>query len=205
MTLKKNDYIMIKKSGGIIPKFLSVCKEKRKNVENFVISSKCYSCKSKLKYVGILTYCVNTECDAIKISQIVYFCSTKVLDIVGLGTKIIQQFYKFKYLQNIGDIYELKNKRERILQQNFDEKRMTPLVFDKIISAIEASKKQSYNKVLTALSIPFLGRANVQLITSKFSNINKLKSANLQDLENIDGIGPIAANAIFNFFMTLII
>ncbi len=197
--IRKNDYIIIKKSGGIIPKFLKIVKEKRNKNPKFKISSNCIVCYSALKYIGQLAFCINKNCDAIKVSKIIYFCSNKILDIVGLGTKIIKQLYKHEYLKNITDIYKLKNRREEIINEIFDGKRITALIIDKILGEVENSKNKNYEKILVGLSIPYVGKANVDLITNNFNTIEKLEKTTVAELEKIDGIGPKVASAIFNF------
>ena len=202
---KKNiqigDVVEIQRAGDVIPQVLKVIK-KTKQINHIINPPKtCPVCGSKTfkeKDEAVLR-CVNTYgCYAQKISQIIHFIGKKALNIDGFGEKHVKQFFDLKLINNIADIFNLKNHKNKI--ENLDG--WGKLSVDNLINSIEKSKNINLDKFIFSLGIRFIGEINSEILAKEFKNINNFISTsnNTQLLSNIDGLGPKAIYSIKNFF-----
>jgi DNA ligase (NAD+) len=117
------------------------------------------------------------------------------MDIEGLGYKTIMQFIEAGWLEDIADIYE-KLEPERIAElEGWGE-----ISIRNLFAAIEGSKQRSLGNFLTALGIPHVGATTAHYLAGEVGSVDKLLSMSAEDLEALDGIGPIVARAIADFF-----
>ncbi len=158
----------------------------------------CPICGSKLirRNDEAAHFCTNDNCDRKNIEKIIHYCSKDALDIEGLGDKIIENFYNIGVLKNINDIYLLSNYKDKIIQlDGFGEKSI-----NNILNSIEESKKASLEKLLVGLGIKEVGVKGAKILAKKFRNIDQIGVASLEDLTNINDIGPVMASSIYNTF-----
>src|SRR3712207_142156 len=127
-----------------------------------------------------------------------YFVSRDGMNISGLGGKILEKFLNLRYLQDVGDIYYLKEKKEELEQLE----KMGKKSIENLLTSIEESKKAAYEKVLYALGIPFVGKVAAKLLAKESKNINQLQSMTEENLKQIEGIGEKMAHSIVEFFQT---
>jgi len=199
--IREGDYVIIEKGGDVIPKVVHVITKKR--VKDTVITippQNCPVCNSKLiRPEGeVAIYCENNTCPAQVKGKIEHFASRGAMDIEGLGKAIIDQFVDYKFLKSYADIYDLhKHKNELIALERFGEQSISNL-----LSAIEESKNRSFEKVLFALGIRFVGAGAAQKLARHFKNIDNLLKASEEDIENIHEIGPSISVSIKKFFAT---
>ncbi len=116
------------------------------------------------------------------------------MNIDGLGENIIQQLLDKNLITNIADLYTLK--LENIASLKKDGKKFA----QNLIDAIEQSKDNSLDRLITALGIRHVGSKASKLLARKYKTIDKLMEAKFEDLSNINDIGPIVANSIQEFF-----
>ena len=202
---KKNinigDFVEIQRAGDVIPQVIRVVKSN--NIKNVSIKppKKCPVCGSKtLKEKGeIVLRCTNTYgCYAQKISQITHFIGKKALNIDGFGEKQAKQFYDFKLINNILDIFFLKNSIDKI--EKLEGWGM--LSIKNLINSIDESKTITLSKFIYSLGIRFIGEINAEILAKEFKNIQNFiySSKNIKTLSNIDGLGPKAISSIENYF-----
>ena len=197
--LKIGDNIFVHKAGDIIPEVVGPCLEDRTgNEREFVMPDKCPICGASLILTesGIDLKCPNDLCPARNIESLIHFCDRKAMNIEGLGERIIEDFYNMKFITSIIDIYNIKDRKEELIElEGFGDKSV-----NKLLDNIEKSKQNSLEKLLFAIGISGIGEKNAKILAKKFMNIDNLMNASLEDLTNISDVGPILANSIYNFF-----
>ena len=197
--LKIGDNIFVHKAGDVIPEVVGPCLEDRTgNEREFVMPDKCPICGTSLVLTesGIDLKCPNDLCPARNIESLIHFCDRKAMNIEGLGERIIEDFYNMKFITSIIDIYNIKDRKEELIElEGFGDKSV-----NKLLDNIEKSKQNSLEKLLFAIGISGIGEKNAKILAKKFMNIDNLMNASLEDLTNISDVGPILANSIYNFF-----
>lgn len=197
--LKIGDNIFVHKAGDVIPEVVGPCLEDRTgNEREFVMPDKCPICGASLVLTesGIDLKCPNDLCPARNIESLIHFCDRKAMNIEGLGERIIEDFYNMKFITSIIDIYNIKDRKEELIElEGFGDKSV-----NKLLDNIEKSKQNSLEKLLFAIGISGIGEKNAKILAKKFMNIDNLMNASLVDLTNISDVGPILANSIYNFF-----
>ena len=190
--LKIGDNIFVHKAGDVIPEVVGPCLEDRTgNEREFVMPDKCPICGTSLVLTesGIDLKCPNDLCPARNIESLIHFCDRKAMNIEGLGERIIEDFYNMKFITSIIDIYNIKNRKEELIElEGFGDKSVNKLL------------ENSLEKLLFAIGISGIGEKNAKILAKKFMNIDNLMNASLEDLTNISDVGPILANSIYNFF-----
>ncbi|MFA6571001.1 MAG: helix-hairpin-helix domain-containing protein, partial [Bacteroidota bacterium] len=116
--------------------------------------------------------------------------------IEGLGEKVVEQFVALGYLKNVSDIYNLNTYRDEIKKLDRWGAKST----DNLIAAIEKSKEQSFNRVLFALGIRFIGEGAAKILATHFKNIDALENAKKDDLLSVFEIGEKMAESVIEFF-----
>lgn len=200
LDIRLGDTIKVHKSGEIIPKISGVNLSKRpKNSVPFKISEVCPVCQHKLEREENAAdfRCVNPNCPAQLENHLINFAGRTAMDIKGLGEVSIPKLISAGLLKKISDIYKLKNFRAELLEKKiFGLAKNT----DKILAAIEESKKNSPVKLLTGLGIFGVGSAAARDLIRHFGGLEKISKATPEDLEKIPDIGAVTAQRISSFF-----
>ena len=195
--IRIGDHVLIQKAGDVIPEVNTVLKEKRiGNETEFVIPRICPVCGSEaVREDGeAVVRCTGIECPAMLFRNIVHFASKDAMDIDGLGPAIIDILLDKKLLNNIADIYDLKAEDISSLDRMGDKSAKN------LINAINISKDNSLDKLISAFGIRHIGSKSAKLIAKKYRNIDDLMNASLEDLCSINEIGEIMAESIIKFF-----
>lgn len=198
LDIRINDYVYIRKAGEIIPEVLRVDLTKREKQIPFEMITNCPVCNELLerKAGEVDHYCINLNCPARNINSLIHFASRVALNIDGLGVKAIETLNSLGYLNNITDIYKLKNYyNELILIEGFGKKSV-----DKLLTSIENSKKEEADKLLFALGIKHVGAKVSNVLLNKYGSILKLKDASVEELEELDEIGNVIARSVYDYF-----
>ena len=202
---KKNihigDMVEIQRAGDVIPQVLKVVKLNNKKNKIIKPPKKCPVCGSTtLKEKGeAVLRCVNTYgCYAQKISQIIHFIGKKALNIDGFGEKQVRQFYDLNLINNIFDIFFLKEYKNKI--ENLEG--WGKLSIENLINSIEKAKTITLSKFIYSLGIRFIGEINAEILAKEFKNIKNFisSSKNSKALSNIDGLGPKVISSIESYF-----
>lgn len=196
--IRIGDYVYVRKAGEIIPEVVRVDLESRTNQQPFEMIELCPFCNSKLvrNENEADHYCLNLDCPARNINSLIHFASRVAMDIEGLGEKVVETLSKLGYLNTILDIYKLKDfYEELILIEGFGKKSI-----DKLLDSIEKSKSQTADRLLFALGIKNVGAKIATLLLNKYGNINELFYSTIEELEQIDEIGHVIAESVYNYF-----
>ncbi|MBM4170541.1 MAG: NAD-dependent DNA ligase LigA [Ignavibacteria bacterium] len=197
--IREGDSVVIEKGGDVIPKVVSVDVSKRnKNLTETELPIRCPTCGSKLfkPENEVAIYCDNNFCpDQIK-GRLIHFASRGAMDIEGLGESLINLFTEMKFLKDFADIYDLKNKRNELIEiERLGEKSV-----DNLLNAIDKSKNQQFEKVLFSLGIRYVGSGAAKKLAEHFISIDNLISATKEEIEGIYEIGPSISSSIIRFF-----
>ena len=195
LNLCENDYVLIGKSGEIIPKIIGV-DITRRDVEakpiNFI--SQCPSCQSEVILKNDLCYCPNPNCPEKILNIISHFVSKKAMDINSLGTKTIKLLIENNLIKNFTDLYELTF--EQVIElPGFDN-----VSTNKLLGGIKNSSQRSFEHVLFAIGIGGVGEVVSKNIVQRCKNIETLIALSEDDLMTIPLVGYEIAVNIKTFF-----
>lgn len=197
--IRIGDTVLVRKAGEIIPEVVRVNFDRRTgDLEKFKMIDFCPECGAPLVRAEgeAVHYCLNEKCPGRIKAGITYFASKSAMDIDGLGEKIVEEFYDLGYLREIKDIYLLKNHKDELMNlEGFGEKSVTSL-----IDAIEASKANPLDRVITSLGIRFVGGKVSKILAKRFKSLEGLMNASFNDLVNIKDIGEAIASSITSYF-----
>ncbi|KAA3636709.1 MAG: NAD-dependent DNA ligase LigA, partial [Calditrichaeota bacterium] len=197
LDIRIGDTVIIERAGDVIPKVISVVKEKRvKSSKKITFPKKCPSCSEPItRPEGEAAYrCINTACPAQLEGSLFHFASKGGFDIVGLGDKLAKQLIAEKLVQDPSDLFFLTKEQLLPLDLMADKKA------EKLLAEIESSKKSELNKIIYALGIIGVGESAAKLLAEHFISFEHLTKASEVALNDIDGIGPIIASNIHTFF-----
>ncbi len=197
--LKVGDIVAIRKAGDVIPEVIEAKKERRTGKEQpFEMIKKCPICGEFLfkKEGQVDYYCFNNKCPARKIESLCHFVSRQAMNIDGLGDKIIEDFYNYKYIKDFTDIYKLGRYHDELTSlEGYGDKSV-----DKLLESIENSKSNSLERLIFALGIPNVGEKTAKLLAIKFNDLDNFMNASFDELVNIPDIGEIIAKSIIEYF-----
>ena len=211
--IRIGDTVTVERAGDVIPHVILVdLKQRDQNSKKFIFPIKCPSCGNKTikdfneitKKQDAVRRCTSEgyECEKIAIEKIKHFVSKEAFNIDGLGKKIVENFWNLKLIKFPQDIFNLNyNKIESL--EGWGNLSATNLKF-----SIEQKKQISLERFIYSLGIRHIGQENAKLIARHLkSPLNFLKlseNKNIENLSNIDGIGPIQIQSIKNFFISKI-
>lgn len=190
------DVVTVRKAGDIIPEVR--CVNEKSGNEVFSFPSFCPSCGSEvIREDGEAAIrCINSDCPAQLLRNLIHFCSRDAMDIEGLGPAILETFVENKMIEKTEDIYLLTY--DGIASENlegFKEKSI-----NNIISSIEKSKANDLSKLLFALGIRHVGAKAGKLLADHFKNIDAVINASADDILEIDGFGAVMAESVVDYF-----
>ncbi len=200
LDLHEEDTIVVRKAGEIIPEVVRVITELRpQNSKNLSLPLNCPECNKILVKENneAITKCVNNKCPAILRGSLRHWASKGSLDIDGLGEKIIKQLVEKGIVNSISCLYRL----DQMMLSQLD--RMGNKSAEKLISAIQRSKKKAWHRKLYGLGILHIGEANAKVLTKEFNNIKNLSEASLNQphlISNIHGIGSEIVESLQSWF-----
>lgn len=204
LDLKLGDTVIIEKGGDVIPKVTSVVFSKRNLLcKNIIFSKFCPSCHSPLVQPDdeINHYCFNSiNCLPQKAGKIEHFVGRDAMNISSLGSKTILLLLSEGLIDSISDLYELKVEDFYHLK-GFGFESNSNKKAQNIIDGIQQSKKNSFEKLLYAIGIRYVGKTVSKKIVKYFKNIDNLILASYEDLIKVDEIGHKIASSIVSFFI----
>ncbi len=187
---------IVRKQGEIIPAIVEVT---QRTDSEYAPPEFCPVCGEKLirEEGSCDIYCINPSCPAQLKRTLSYFASRDAMDIKAFGEVYIEKLCEDGYLKNIADIYELKNHRDELVEKGIMGRDKNT---DKILSAIEESKSNSPEKLLTGFAIRNVGRTLAKDLMKHYKDIHELMAASVEELTAIDDVGLVTANCIFDYF-----
>ena len=192
------DTVLVQRAGDVIPEVVKIIKSKRpQNTSKYILPTTCPVCSEKVLRPKdeSVARCNNFSCPAQVKGRIKHFISKGGLDIEGFGDKLVDQLVDKKQLRTFDDIFKLSfTDLERL-------DRMAEKSAQNIIDAISNSKKTTFSKFIYALGIRNVGAHLSKVLEEEFdSNILKFQKASIEQLEQINEVGPIVAEAIISFW-----
>ena len=196
--IRIGDTVVVRRAGDVIPEIVSVVAAKRPVTSQIIQMPKnCPICGAEVLRdpAAAAAYCSGgLYCAAQVKRSIVHFASRKALNIDGLGKAVVDLLIDHRYVSNIADLYHLQAKELAILP------RMGELSADNLLKAIDQSKRTTFARFIYALGIQQIGETSARTLAQHYKDITALKAASFDDLLALPDIGPVAANAILQFF-----
>ncbi|MBQ8164949.1 MAG: NAD-dependent DNA ligase LigA [Clostridia bacterium] len=199
-----NDIVTIIKAGDVIPAIVEVdfAEREKDGTERkmFNMPDICPVCGSPVKRdEDEAAYrCIGIECPAMLYRGIVHFTSRDAMNIDGMGPAVVNVLLENNLISSIADIYTLKDKKDKLLIIE----RMGEKSVDNMLNAIEKSKKNDLYRLIFGLGIRHIGVKASKLLTEKFSDIDAISKASVEELSEIDDFGLIMAQSVYDFFRT---
>ena len=197
LDIRVGDTVLIKKAAEIIPKVIKVMDSKEhKTLPEYEIPTTCPACGGPLieKEGEVALYCENPNCNKVMCAKIEYWASKEAMDIDYVGPALIQQLYEKKFISNFADLYRLT--MQDLVQLDLVKEKSASNIYN----SIQSSKTRPINRLLTALGIRHVGKETADILAGEFASIEDLKSATLEQLSSIEGIGEIIAQSIYDYF-----
>ena len=196
--IRIGDTVLIERAGDVIPKVVKVITEKRPNgTKPFQIPAECPACGhgAHRPEGEVILRCGNISCPRQIKGRIQHFASKLAMNIDGLGVKVIDQLVEEGLLKTIDDLYSL-NQESLVVLDRLGEKSAGNL-----IEAISNSKETTFARFVYALGIRNVGEHIAKVLEKQFSgNLGEFQNADVEELENIDEIGPIVAETVVQFW-----
>lgn len=204
--IRVGDRVLVKRAGEVIPYVIGPVVDARTGKEKkYKLPSTCPVCEQPVEHFEgeVAWYCVNAACPAQLQRNIEHFVSRGSMDINGLGFKIVEKLIDAGAIKDVADIYTLT--RESILdavtkKDRKTEKEPPGKIADNLLSAIATSKNQSLPRLITALGMRGVGEVSARDLATHFGNLDALSKASVDDLQQIEGVGPNIAEAIVDWF-----
>ena len=198
LDLHINDIVKVEKGGEIIPKIVGVNEAERHPLNKRVqYIDTCPECGTALvRDEGEAKhFCPNeTGCPPQIKGKIIHFISRKAMNIDGMGEETVELFYNQGMIRNVADLYRLKGEKIAPLE------RLGEKSAQRIIDGLEASKAVSFERVLFAMGIRYIGETVAKLLVKAFKNMDALMDASLEQLTGVNEIGGRIAESIIQFF-----
>ncbi len=190
------DTILVEKAGEIIPQVVKVIIEKREGQEKYEFPKKCPACDSDAKRIGdeVARRCVNAQCPAQLKQRLEHWGSRDAMDIEGLGPKLLGKLVDKRAVNSIADIYRLGKIQLSSVEHVADKSARN------LLRSIEESKDQSLDRVIHGLGIKYVGKRVAKVLAEQYESMDKIMSADREELEDIPEIGPKIADSIISFF-----
>lgn len=191
------DTVIVRKAGDIIPEVLSVSRHKEGSAP-YTMPAVCPSCGEPVyrEEGEAAIRCLNTDCPAQLLRNLIHFCSRDAMDIEGMGEQVCALLVANSLIKTPADIYSLKAEDIESLE------RMGSLSARNLINAVEKSKQNDVSKLIFALGIRHVGQKAAKLLAARFGTLPELMKAGEYDILTIDGFGDIMAKSVVDYFAT---
>lgn len=189
------DTIQVRKAGDIIPEVIGVVHHPE-NAEPYRMPTVCPSCGAPVVHLEdeAALRCVNPECPAQSLRNIIHFASRDAMDIDGLGTAVATQLVEKDLVHSAADLYDLTLEQLLTLEK-FKEKSATNL-----LHAIENSKQNNLDKLLFGFGIRNIGDKAAALLAEYFGTLEAIREADIEKISEIDGFGGVMGQSVVEFF-----
>lgn len=197
LDLKLGDYVLIEKSGEIIPQVLQVIPSRRTGDEReFEFPTICPVCGSDaVRPEGeAVRRCINPDCPAKLKARLAYFASRKAMDIEGLGDVLIETLVDGGMVKDVADLYLIETSQISNLERRGAKSAA------KLIEQIEASKTRGLQRLLYGLDIRHVGERYAKILANHFRSIDRIGSASVEELDDIPEIGLTVAESVYEWF-----
>ena len=197
LDVRIGDRVLIKKAAEIIPKVIKVVETpEHDDLPCYEVPTKCPECDGNLvvKEGEVNLFCDNPNCSSILKAKLEYWVSKEAMDIDFIGPSVISQLYDLGLVRTPIDLYKLS------YEDFFKLDSVKEKSASNMYSSIQESKNRSLSRFVTALSIRHVGKETAELIVNEFPSLDLLKTASLEALSAIDGVGEKIALNIYEYF-----
>ncbi len=195
--IRVGDRVMIKRAGDVIPYVIGPILDVRTGNEGvYVPPQNCPVCGEPVEHLSgeVAWYCVNASCPAQLVRNLEHFVSREAMDIDGMGIKVVEQLVQEGYLKDAADIFSL-NEEMLLKLEKFKNKKASNL-----IEAIQISKGRPLPRLINALGIRGVGEVAAVDLAERYRDLDVLSKATINELQQIEGIGPNIAAGIVDWF-----
>ena len=195
------DDVIVQRAGEVIPEVvgpvLSRREGRRAELTRFEMPEHCPVCATPVvrEGDGPAHYCPNLRCPPRIARSVEHFASRGAMDIEGFGEKMAARLTELGFVRGVADIYALPERREELLEL----KGIGDKTLDRLFEQIEAGKTRPLRQLLVALGIRHVGGETARDVAVHFGSMDALRAATLEEIEAIDGIGPIVALALRDY------
>lgn len=197
--IRIGDTVIIQRAGEVIPEIVGPIVSKRTGKEKvFTMPRNCPVCGAEvIKPEGEAMHrCTNAACPSQALEKLKHFVSRGAMDIDGVGEKLCAALFEEELLQDVADLYSLKDKKTQLL----DMERIADKSLSNIFTSIDNSKDRPLSRLIFALGILHIGGETAQLLASQYSSLDMLAGAAHEELISIPSVGPKMAESIVAFF-----
>ena len=198
LDIHDNDMVYVEKGGEIIPKITGVDTSARgEDVQPIAFVTHCPACGTELQRVeGEAAWvCPNKyACEPQVIGRVEHFVGRRMMNIDGIGEETAELMFNQGLIKNIADLYDLKHEQLVVLD------RFANRSANRILEGLEASKSVPFERVLFALSIPYVGETTAKKIARTVGDIDRLMTMTADELTNIEDVGVRIADSIIEYF-----
>ena len=197
--IRIGDYVVIRKAGDVIPEVVKSLVDRRNGQEKeFKMAETCPYCQSTLirRKDEAAHFCENVHCEGRKVESLIHYAGRDMMNIDGLGDKLVALLFEKKFIHNIPDIYYLNQYKQELVNLEGMGERSVSLLLD----AIDKSKENSLEKLLFALGIENVGQKMAKTLAKEFKNIDNLIEASKEKLMKIRDVGNVVADSIYDYF-----
>lgn len=195
--IRLEDTVVIHKAGDIIPEVTRVILEKRPAMSQpYEFPTTCPVCHAKLEHLEeeVAIRCLNPKCSAQLTEGLSHFVSRNAMNMSGIGPRVIKQLFEEGLVMDVADLYQLT------LDQLLALDKVQQKSAENILEAIEKSKENSLERLLTGLGIRHVGTKAAKELAQHFKTMTALQEASIEQLLEIDGLGDIIAYSVKTYF-----
>lgn len=193
--IRKGDYVLLERAGGVIPAITDHYGNDTQVGEPMSLPEKCPCCHTSLLFVGNDLICPGGYlCQAQLEAKIVYMSSKGCLDIKGVGPTVIARLVNEGFIHDISDLFRLTS--DVLLSRSS----LTQAQVTKIVKSIEESRFTTFPKFLMCLGITHCGTKHSESLATHFKDIDCIKTASIDELCQVEGIGKHLAQSIYLWF-----
>lgn len=196
--VKIGDWVAVERGGDVIPKVTGIVEDKAhpRGHKKFHMPERCPVCGGKVVRVeGEADHrCVNANCPAKLKETIRHFAARSVMNIEGMGESLVDQLVERGLVKSVADIYDLTLEKLVALE------RMGEKSAQNVLEQVEASKKLPLYRVIYGLGMRFVGERTAELLADHFGSLDALMDADLEQLQEVNEVGPRVAESIRDFF-----
>ena len=199
--IRRGDDVIVQRAGDVIPQVIGPVLSRRKNggrgMRRFHMPQRCPVCDTAVEKNPdeAAHYCPNRDCPTKLAKLVEHFTSRGGVDIEGFGEQLSFRLVDLGLIRSLPDLYALPDRREQLLElDGIGEKTL-----DSLFANIEASKRQPLRRLLVALGIRHVGQETATALAMHFGTMDALRAATVEEIEAIDGIGSIVAEAVHGY------
>jgi len=195
--VRPGDLVFVRKAGDVIPEVVSAVPEPgRRRKPPWRFPANCPVCGEPLRRADSQsdTYCVNRACPAQLLAQVVHFASRSAMDIEGLGEQRVGQLIDEGLVADVADLFTLRAEQLSVLEGFAD------LSARSLVDAIQKARTQPLSRVLVGLGVRHVGPVAARELALAYHTYDALAEAPLESLEDVEGIGPVIAGSLYEYF-----